>query len=130
MTEKSLNIAGKDWFTEEEAAFYCGVSLRQFQTHYGELGIQPRRFMGRKLFARDELSAVIERSDPWHRHTQSAEDRQSFIDAIVQGRKEVEAAARLAQKEAKRLGLSVTPNLAPVPLRPFKPRKRKPTVGS
>jgi hypothetical protein len=63
----SFNLAGKDWFTELEAAFYCGVSPSQFSKHYTELGIHPRRFMGKKLYSRLELSEVIERSDPWHR---------------------------------------------------------------
>lgn len=119
---KPLNIAGKDWFTEEEAAFYSGVSLRQFQTHYQSLGIAPKRFMGRKLFAREELYTVISRSDPWHQDTQSEKDRQSFVDAIVRGRKEVEAAARLAKKLSK--GPSGLSELVPTPMRPYKPRKK------
>lgn len=65
MTDE-FNIAGKDWFTEQEAAFYCCVSASQFAHHYEELGITPRRFMGKKLYAREELSAVISRSNPWH----------------------------------------------------------------
>lgn len=117
-----FNIAGKDWFKEDEAAHYCGVSLRQFQTHYQSLGIAPKRFMGRKLFAREELYTAISRSDPWHQHMQSAKDRQSFIDAIVRGRKEVEAAARLAKKIAR--DTAIPPNLIPIPARPYKPRKK------
>lgn len=39
MTE--FNIASKDWFTETEAAFYCGVSIRQFQAHQQALGLVP-----------------------------------------------------------------------------------------
>jgi hypothetical protein len=63
---KEFNLAGKDWFTEPEAAHYCGVSVRQFQGNYEALGIAPKRFMGRKLYSREELSAVITRADPWH----------------------------------------------------------------
>lgn len=63
---KEFNLAGKDWFTEQEAAFYCCVSASQFAQHYEELGITPRRFMGRKLYSREELSAVISRSNPWN----------------------------------------------------------------
>lgn len=87
MAAKPLNIAGKDWFTEEEAAFYSGVSLRQFQTHYQSLGVARKRFMGRKLFAREELHRVISRSDPWHQDTQSEKHRRPVVDAIVRGRK-------------------------------------------
>jgi len=63
---KEFNLAGKDWFTEQEAAFYCCVSASQFAQHYEELGITPRKFMGRKLYSREELSGVISRSNPWH----------------------------------------------------------------
>lgn len=122
VTDKPLNIAGKDWFTVDEAAHYCGVSLRQFQTHYQSLGVTPRRFMGKKLFAREELYTVISRSDPWHQERQSAKDSQSFVDAIVRGRKEVEAAAMLAKKLGN--GLPFFPNLVPTPTRPYKPRKK------
>jgi hypothetical protein len=117
-----FNIAGKDWFTEDEAAHYCGVSLRQFRAHYEELGISPRRFMGKKLYAREELSSIIGQSDPWHRLTRPRKDGQSLVDVIVRGRKEVEAAARLAKKLARHA--ANRPNLAPVPMRPYKPRKK------
>jgi hypothetical protein len=63
---KGFNLAGKDWFTEQEAAFYCCVSASQFAHHYEDLGITPRKFMGRKLYSREELSAVISQSNPWH----------------------------------------------------------------
>jgi hypothetical protein len=61
-----FNIAGKDWLKEDEAAFYCGVSLAQFRNGYPQLGIVPRRFMGKKLYSKADLYAAIERSDPWH----------------------------------------------------------------
>jgi hypothetical protein len=148
---KEFNLAGKDWFTEPEAAHYCGVSLPQFRNHYEELGITPRKFMGRKLYSREELSAVISRSNPWHQHTQSAADRQSFLDAIERGRKEANAAARQAKKLAQGGTVGGPPNqrvskgeapsrppltasqnspLAPYQnltaqsLRPYKPRKK------
>lgn len=148
-----LNLAGKDWFTEAEAAHYCGVSLQQFRNHYEELGITPRKFMGRKLYSREELSAVISRSNLWHQHTQSAADRQSFMDAIERGRKEANAAARQAKKpaqggtvgvmsnqrmpERETLGRPPLPvsensplapyrNLTAQRLRPYKPRKKAP----
>lgn len=28
---EDIHLTGKDWLTEPEAAFYCGVSLRKFQ---------------------------------------------------------------------------------------------------
>jgi len=123
---KEFNLAGKDWFTEQEAAFYCCVSASQFAHHYEELGITPRRFMGRKLYSREELSAIISRSNPWH--TRTAADRQSLLDAIERGRKEANAAARHAKKLAQggTIGGPSAPyrNLTAERLRPYKPRKK------
>lgn len=148
---KEFNLAGKDWFTEQEAAFYCCVSASQFAHHYEELGITPRKFMGRKLYSREELSTVISRSNPWHQFPRTTADRESMIDAIVRGRKEANASARLAKKLAqggspvsppnKRTSTSETPgrpsftvtensplapyrNLTAQRLRPYKPRKK------
>lgn len=50
-----FNLAGKDYFTEAEAAHYCGVSLRHFQEHARKF--TPRRFLGKKLYSRLEFSS-------------------------------------------------------------------------
>jgi len=63
---KELNLAGKDWFTEDEAAHYCGVSVRQFQGNYEALGIAPRRFMGKKLYERAALHEAISQAPLWN----------------------------------------------------------------
>lgn len=62
---EDLNIAGKDWLTEQEAAHYCGVSLPHFRNGYHQLGISPVRFLGKKLYSKAELYQVIANSDPW-----------------------------------------------------------------
>jgi hypothetical protein len=46
--KKELDLAGKDWFTEPEAAHYCGVSVRQFQGHYEAVGITRKAAHGAK----------------------------------------------------------------------------------
>lgn len=100
----TFNIAGKDWFTEPEAAFYCGVSLRKFQTDAPFLGIRPRRFMGKKLYSKNELFDLIEKSQPWHREP-------VFTSAV-----------RVAQSPDMR---AILDRFTARPLRPFKPRKKK-----
>ena len=45
---KVYNLHGKDYFTEAEAAFYCGLSLSQFRKIKKEYGIMPGFFGGKK----------------------------------------------------------------------------------
>lgn len=105
---EDLNLAGKDWLTEIEAAHYCGVSVRQFQAHNAELGLEPRRFMGRKLYLKSDLYSIIEKSDPWHsRHLNG----------------EVASPTYRGPKAAND-GAGASARLQPVPLRKFVPRKK------
>ncbi|MGN6480532.1 hypothetical protein [Luteibacter sp.] len=97
--DEELNIAGKDWLTEVEAAHYCGVSVRQFQGHYSALGLSPRRFMGRKLYGRAELYAAIERSPLWDGTEHAAVVKTGAV-------------------------LTHLPNLTGTRMRPYKPRKK------
>lgn len=55
------DLAGKDYLTEKEAAHYCGVCLRQFQTHRKTEGIPALRHMGKKLYRRADLQKSIEK---------------------------------------------------------------------
>ena|ERR1700754_4905050 len=117
---KEFSLAGKDWFTEDEAAHYCGVSLRQFQTHYLSLGIAPRRFMGKKLFAREELHAVISRSDPWHA-TDDALDSGSAVAKFCE-------AVRKAKTQEEKDSLVASLGGGPMPRSPlalYRTRKRR-----
>ena len=59
---KKITLAGKDWLTEVEAAFYCGVSVTQFKKHAPTYGLAPRNFMGKKLYEKAELFAAISNS--------------------------------------------------------------------
>ena len=49
----------KDWLTLKEAAFYCGLSDRQFKGHYRDWGVTVRKFEGKLLFSRQELNNLI-----------------------------------------------------------------------
>jgi hypothetical protein len=62
---ESMNITGKDWLTEAEGAFYCGVCLKTFRKGCEAHGIVARNPMGRKLYSKDELYRMIQQADPW-----------------------------------------------------------------
>jgi hypothetical protein len=105
---EKLDLSGKDWFTELEAAHYCGLSLRQFRDHYAQYGIVPKRFAGKKLYARADLYQVIEQAEPW----QPSLSNGATISPISHGSK------------AANDGAALSARLRPVPLRKFAPRKK------
>ena len=100
MANERLHLEGKDWFTEAEAAEYCGVALATFREGYRELGIVPRRFMGRKLYSRSDLFRAIDSSPHW-----------DPIQASSVG--------------VRSITLDAYPNLRAGRLRPYKPRKER-----
>lgn len=68
MTEldrRLINLAGKDYFTTDEAAFYACVSRSQFYEHAGLYGIKPFPFMGKKLYRRIDIQNAMEQA--WRR---------------------------------------------------------------
>lgn len=50
----------KDYFTEKEAAFYCGVSLNHFRKNTNKFNISVGVFMGKKLYRVNDLRRAIE----------------------------------------------------------------------
>lgn len=54
-----VDILGKEWLTVDEAAHYCGVSASQFNARAHEYELEPRNFMGKKLY---EKAASIRQS--------------------------------------------------------------------
>ena len=68
MSKLELNLLGKEYLTESEAAHYCGVSESQFRKRSREYGLVPGVFMGKKLFRRTDLQVAIERS--WQRYAE------------------------------------------------------------
>jgi hypothetical protein len=71
---ENIRLEGKDWFRENEAAEYCGVSPAQFREGARGAGISARRFLGRKLYSRADLYAAIAASPELHRLHTSADD--------------------------------------------------------
>jgi hypothetical protein len=55
-----LNIVGKDYLTEDEAAHYCCVSYSQFRRCAQEYSLQPRTFMGKKVYRKTDLQRAME----------------------------------------------------------------------
>jgi len=56
----NINILGKDYLTEKEAAHYACVSQRQFQNKAKEYGILPTKFMGKFVYRKDDIRNAIE----------------------------------------------------------------------
>ena len=56
-----LNLLGKDYLSEKEAAAYCCVSLHHFHRQRVEEGITCIRHMGKKLFRKSDLIKSIEK---------------------------------------------------------------------
>lgn len=69
---EKIRLEGKDWFTEQEAAEYCGVALSTFREGYRDLGIAPKRAFGRKLYSRADLYHAIASSPEWQPSTYAA----------------------------------------------------------
>ncbi|WP_414539284.1 hypothetical protein [Stenotrophomonas forensis] len=64
---EKLDIVGKDWLTVDEAAHYCGVSRSQFDSNIADYSIEPRNFMGKKLYEKAALYSAIYGSRQWSR---------------------------------------------------------------
>lgn len=69
LAKLGVNLTGKDWLTVEEAAHYCGVSRSQFDSRAAGCGIEPRNFMGKKLYEKAALYRAIYDATPWARGT-------------------------------------------------------------
>ncbi len=62
-----VDLSGKDWLTADEAAHYCGVSVSQFNARAHEYDLDPRKFMGKKLYAKAALYQAIYGAKAWSR---------------------------------------------------------------
>ncbi|MFD0131522.1 hypothetical protein ACWGQ6_38955 [Streptomyces niveus] len=64
---EDFNLAGKDWLTVEESAHYCGVSVGQFYAKVDQYNLEPREFMGKKLYEKAALYQAIYSARKWSR---------------------------------------------------------------
>ncbi|UQA70048.1 hypothetical protein K1516_19290 [Stenotrophomonas maltophilia] len=62
-----IDLSGKDWLTVDEAACYCGVSASQFNARAHEYELEPRNFMGKKLYEKAALYQAIYGAKAWSR---------------------------------------------------------------
>lgn len=60
--KRDFNLAGKDYFTEEEAAHYACVSYSQFRKCAEQEGLYPVQWMGKRVFRRTDIQRAIERN--------------------------------------------------------------------
>lgn len=58
--QRFINILGKDYLTEQDAAFYACVSYSQFREHARDHGLLPFSFMGRRLYRKADVQRAIE----------------------------------------------------------------------
>lgn len=128
MSGKRLHLEGKDWFTEAEAAEYCGVALSTFREGYRTLGIVPRRFLGKKLYSRADLFAAIDRSPAWEatpRLTGNASKLLTNLRPVRQHPYKPRKSAQQSVDELMQGDPTLAHRLTGVRLRPYKPRKVK-----
>jgi len=62
IVEHAISLLGKDYFTQTEAAHYCGMSISQFRAIAPSEGIVPAKFGGKLLYRRVDLQRAIERA--------------------------------------------------------------------
>lgn len=103
---EKIRLEGKDWFTEAEAAEYCGVALSTFRAGYQTLGVSPKRAFGRKLYSRADLYAALAACPEWQPSTNAAGPG-------------ISAGPRMAAS-----GDGPLARLRPVPLRKSVPRRK------
>lgn len=67
-----VDLSGKDWLTADEAAHYGGVSISQFKTKAHKYDLDPREFMGKKLYEKSALYQAIYGAKAWTRSSPTA----------------------------------------------------------
>lgn len=95
-----MDLRGKDYLAEKEAAHYCCVSITQFRSKMTEYCIAPLVFMGKKVYRRHDLQQAIEHGRGWQRSTK--EGRAGTYNIQLQTVKEAKkASVRLARLKQK-----------------------------
>ena len=68
---KLHSLAGKDYFTVPEAAYYAGISISHWRTHV-QREFPPGEFYGKLLYRRSDVQRFIESKIKWPRSTDEA----------------------------------------------------------
>jgi len=74
-----MNISGKDFLTEQEAAHYSCVSLSQFKKMYKVIGIKHGNFMGKKVYRKSDIQNAM--NEAWHQFNGEALKKTQHISA-------------------------------------------------
>jgi hypothetical protein len=70
MSAPEVNLAGKDYFTQEEAAHYACVSESQFRAKSAEYGLLGFWWMGKKVYRKVDVQQAMEAE--WQKSPQGA----------------------------------------------------------
>lgn len=74
--KKEINLLGLDYFTADDAAFYCRVSRSKFYEARDKYGILPFPLMGKWLYRKADLQTIIERvAQEWHQSDKTSMER-------------------------------------------------------
>jgi len=92
-----VDLSGKDWLTADEAAHYCGVSVSQFNARAHEYDLDPRKFMGKKLYEKSALYQAIYGAKAWARSSPTA-----ATPLVATSPQMAEALARLRRFDQRR----------------------------
>lgn len=63
----SANLAGKDYFTVDEAASFCCVCVETFIAHADAQELPHGDLWGRRMYRRSDVHAFLERNIVWDR---------------------------------------------------------------
>ncbi|MNB89413.1 hypothetical protein D3C81_578620 [compost metagenome] len=94
-----FDILGKEWLTVDEAAHYCGVSASQFNARAHEYELEPRNFMGKKLYEKSALYQAIYGAKAWSRP--SATSAPSLVATSPQMEQALARLRRFDQRRGK-----------------------------
>lgn len=70
----SVNLAGKEYFTQKEAAAFCCVSHSHFRAKAAAVGLPAGKFWGRLVYRRSDLLRLIEQETVWPPEPASGRD--------------------------------------------------------
>ncbi len=94
-----MNLAGKDFLTEQEAAHYSCVSLSQFKKLHQTIGIKHGNFMGKKVYRKTDLLNAM--NEAWHLSSGEEKTKTQRISAGTKGKNKLKSV--LARSKSMKL---------------------------